>query len=87
VKEEYETRRAKYDGTDKDIATNTEEELASPMRKASTSTISRAEPRVLHGHTFTTEISFREVCVAIKETAFVTRFMPTLSSFTLHFIS
>lgn len=31
------------------------------------------EPRVLHGHTLTKEISFREVCRAINESAFETR--------------
>ena len=33
----------------------------------------QAEPRVLHGHTLTKEVSFRDVCAAIKETAFVNR--------------
>ena len=34
----------------------------------------RAEPRVLHGHTLTKEVSFRAVCMAIRESAFVYRY-------------
>jgi Phosphatidylinositol-specific phospholipase C, X domain len=36
--------------------------------------VRRAEPRVLHGHTLTKEVPFREVCEAIGETAFVNRY-------------
>lgn len=36
-------------------------------------TISKTEPRVLHGHTATKEISFRAVCAAIRDYAFATR--------------
>ena len=49
------------------------EALDMPRPWTSASTITRAEPRVLHGHTLTTEVSFRDVCVAINENAFISR--------------
>ena len=33
----------------------------------------RREPRVLHGHTLTKEVSFRDVCITIRDAAFKTR--------------
>lgn len=37
-------------------------------------TVSKSEPRVLHGHTATKEVSFRAVCSTIRDYAFVTRY-------------
>jgi hypothetical protein len=37
-------------------------------------TVSKTEPRVLHGHTATKEISFRDVCTTIRDYAFATRY-------------
>ena len=48
-----------------------EDAMPAPWTTASTKT--RAEPRVLHGHTLTKEVPFRDVCEAIKEGAFVAR--------------
>ena len=47
--------------------------LEMPTPWISASTAMRPEPRVLHGHTMTKEVTFRAVCAAIKDTAFVTR--------------
>lgn len=50
--------------------------LQLPDRWRSYSSLSRAEPRVLHGYTLTKEVSFRDVCAAIRDAAFVTRYQP-----------
>ncbi|PWY92697.1 phosphoinositide-specific phospholipase C [Aspergillus heteromorphus CBS 117.55] len=44
----------------------------------------RPEPRVLHGHTLTRETSFREVCYAIRDSAFVTNDLPVIVSLEVH---
>ena len=46
-------------------------QLPSPWITNTTAT--RIEPRVLHGHTLTKEVPFRDVCIAIREAAFTTR--------------
>ena len=47
--------------------------LQMPTPWVSATTAMRAEPRVLHGHTMTKEVSFRAVCSAIRDSAFTTR--------------
>lgn len=42
------------------------------------------EPRVLHGYTLTKEISFREVCTAIREHAFTASDLPLIVSLEVH---
>ncbi|KAI0173485.1 PLC-like phosphodiesterase [Hypoxylon sp. FL1284] len=42
------------------------------------------EPRVLHGYTLTKEISFRDVCEAIHESAFVVTDLPLIVSLEVH---
>ncbi|KAK4661923.1 uncharacterized protein QC763_708960 [Podospora pseudopauciseta] len=42
------------------------------------------EPRVYHGYTLTKEVSFREVCLAIRETAFETTDSPLIVSLEVH---
>lgn len=42
------------------------------------------EPRVLHGYTLTKEVSFREVCEAIRECAFVVSDLPLIVSLEVH---
>jgi Phosphatidylinositol-specific phospholipase C, X domain len=44
----------------------------------------RGEPRVLHGHTLTKEVSFRDVCYAIRDSAFVTSDLPLIISLEVH---
>ncbi|OOG00132.1 hypothetical protein ASPCADRAFT_204022 [Aspergillus carbonarius ITEM 5010] len=44
----------------------------------------RPEPRVLHGHTLTRETTFREVCYAIRDSAFVTSDLPVIVSLEVH---
>ncbi|KAI9657204.1 MAG: hypothetical protein M1829_006950 [Trizodia sp. TS-e1964] len=46
--------------------------------------VTRAEPRVLHGHTLTRDVSFREVCAAIRDSAFVTSDLPVIASLEVH---
>ena len=50
------------------------EALSMPKPWVSASTATRAEPRVLHGHTLTKEVPFRDVCAAIRDAAFVARY-------------
>jgi phosphatidylinositol phospholipase C, delta len=42
------------------------------------------EPRVLHGYTLTKEISFRDVCTAIRESAFAVTDTPLIVSLEVH---
>ncbi|KAG9546306.1 PLC-like phosphodiesterase, partial [Aureobasidium melanogenum] len=47
-------------------------------------TVSKTEPRVLHGHTATKEISFRAVCATIRDYAFATSDLPLIVSLEVH---
>ncbi|KAF4447213.1 hypothetical protein FALBO_16978 [Fusarium albosuccineum] len=42
------------------------------------------EPRVLHGYTLTKEVSFRAVCEAIRDSAFVASDLPVIVSLEVH---
>ncbi|KAI8715828.1 Phosphoinositide phospholipase C [Fusarium sp. LHS14.1] len=42
------------------------------------------EPRVLHGYTLTKEVSFRDVCVAIRDNTFATNDLPVIVSLEVH---
>jgi len=58
-----------------------------PEPAALTKTQSRSsivEPRVLHGYTLTKEVSFRDVCVAIRDSAFVVTDLPLVVSLEVH---
>ena len=50
-------------------------QLDLPAPWTSSSTATRAEPRVLHGYTLTKEVPFRDVCQAIREAAFLKRWV------------
>lgn len=49
-----------------------------------TATALRTEPRVLHGYTLTKEVTFRDVCYAIRDNAFVTSDLPVIVSLEVH---
>lgn len=55
-----------------------------PTPWKSVTTASRAEPRVLHGYTLTKEVSFRDVCNAIGDAAFVASELPVIVSLEVH---
>ncbi|SLM40745.1 Phospholipase C, phosphatidylinositol-specific, Y domain [Lasallia pustulata] len=66
-------------------ATNTiENSLGLPTPWISMSSAMRAEPRVLHGHTLTKDVPFREVCAAIRDAAFITSDLPVIVSLEIH---
>jgi len=44
----------------------------------------KGEPRVLHGHTLTKGTSFREICYAIRDSAFIASDLPVIVSFEVH---
>ncbi|KAJ5766615.1 uncharacterized protein N7511_004231 [Penicillium nucicola] len=44
----------------------------------------RGEPRVLHGHTLTKGATFREICYAIRDSAFVASDLPVVISLEVH---
>ncbi|OTA95571.1 hypothetical protein M434DRAFT_393632 [Hypoxylon sp. CO27-5] len=55
-----------------------------PPKKSPSPQAVAVEPRVLHGYTLTKEVSFREVCVAIRECAFVVSDLPLIVSLEVH---
>lgn len=56
-----------------------------PDEESATSHLPRkVEPRVLHGHTLTKGTTFREICYAIRDSAFVTSDLPIIISFEVH---
>ncbi|KAG5927578.1 hypothetical protein E4U42_002085 [Claviceps africana] len=46
--------------------------------------VAALEPRVLHGHTLTKEVSFRHVCEAIRDSAFTVSDLPLIISLEVH---
>jgi hypothetical protein len=59
-------------------------EIQEAVKRKSPDSVSLAEPRVLHGHTLTKDVPFRDVCVAIRESAFVVSEMPVIVSLEIH---
>ncbi|KAI1099441.1 PLC-like phosphodiesterase [Jackrogersella minutella] len=68
---------------EKEEASTSRRETA-PLKKSPSPQAIAVEPRVLHGYTLTKEISFREVCEAIKESAFVVTDLPLIVSLEVH---
>jgi hypothetical protein len=59
-------------------------ELEMPKPWVTATTAAKPVPRVLHGHTLTKDVSFRDVCVAIRESAFVNSDLPVIVSLEVH---
>ncbi|KAL9008472.1 MAG: hypothetical protein Q9173_006405 [Seirophora scorigena] len=80
--------RHSKESSDKDHSpantSTTGQSLSLPTPWKSASTIARAEPRVLHGYTLTKEVSFRDVCMAVREAAFVHSDLPIIVSLEVH---
>uniref|UniRef100_A0A8H7TRL0 Phosphoinositide phospholipase C n=1 Tax=Bionectria ochroleuca TaxID=29856 RepID=A0A8H7TRL0_BIOOC len=55
-----------------------------PSSRSSRPRFPKGEPIVTHGWTLTTPCGFREVCVAIRETAFVDNDLPVIISLEVH---
>ncbi|KAL8939063.1 MAG: hypothetical protein Q9216_003570 [Gyalolechia sp. 2 TL-2023] len=60
------------------------ESLDMPTPWKSATSAMRAEPRVLHGYTLTKEVLFRDVCVVIRDAAFVHSDLPIIVSLEVH---
>lgn len=54
------------------------------VKKTPTAPIGVVEPKVLHGFTLTKEITFRDVCIAVRDCAFVTTDLPLVVSLEVH---
>lgn len=52
--------------------------------KAGTPALLRPEPKVFHGYTLTKEVTFRDVCYAIRDNAFVATDLPIIVSLEVH---
>lgn len=55
-----------------------------PLKKTPSPRSVAVEPRVLHGYTLTKEVSFRKVCEAIRDHAFVVSDLPVIVSLEVH---
>ncbi|KAI1499948.1 PLC-like phosphodiesterase [Biscogniauxia marginata] len=72
---------SKADGGEK---TSVDPGTGAPPRKTPSPQAFAVEPRVLHGYTLTKEVSFREVCEAIRDNAFVVTDLPLIVSLEVH---
>ncbi|KAL8745445.1 MAG: hypothetical protein Q9190_002406, partial [Brigantiaea leucoxantha] len=77
-------RHSKRSQSESNGSSTEENTLALPAPWTSTTTATRAEPRVLHGYTLTKEVSFREVCTTIRDAAFVNSDLPVIVSLEVH---
>jgi hypothetical protein len=74
------SRKAGTTATTEKKDTPTMSPPGSPLKKVT----SPKEPRVKHGYTMTKEVSFREVCQAIRDYAFVVTDTPLIASLEVH---
>jgi hypothetical protein len=54
------------------------------LQKVPSLPVAPTEPRVLHGYTLTKEVSFRDVCMAIRDHAFAVTDLPLIVSLEVH---
>lgn len=54
------------------------------LQKVPSLPVAATEPRVLHGYTLTKEVSFRDVCMAIRDHAFAVTDLPLIVSLEVH---
>jgi phosphatidylinositol phospholipase C, delta len=54
------------------------------LQEVPTLPVAPTEPRVLHGYTLTKEVSFRDVCMAIRDHAFAVTDLPLIVSLEVH---
>lgn len=57
---------------------------ATAQKTSPSQTLAKSEPRVLHGHTLTKGTTFREICYAIRDSAFVASDLPVVVSLEVH---
>lgn len=83
--------RGKREDDEEEEEANTSTQAPAPPDEEEPTTIkpwrvasNRAEPRVLHGHTATREVSFRKVCETVGQYAFSASDMPLIVSLEIH---
>lgn len=54
------------------------------LRKSPITPVALVEPRVLHGYTLTSDVTFRSVCMAIRDHAFAVTDLPLIVSLEVH---
>lgn len=76
---------AEKDKETKPVAEGDEKSASSGvLQKVPSLPVAPTEPRVLHGYTLTKEVSFRDVCMAIREHAFAVTDLPLIVSLEVH---
>ncbi|KAI5249966.1 phosphoinositide phospholipase C [Aureobasidium subglaciale] len=76
--------KAEPQSKEKPVPSSTSPEHDSVGQAGLRRTVPKTEPRVLHGHTATKEISFRAVCATIRDYAFTASDLPLIVSLEVH---
>ncbi|TLS30095.1 hypothetical protein PpBr36_03716 [Pyricularia pennisetigena] len=63
---------------------STNDQNPSALQKTQTQDVQVIEPKVYHGYTLTKEVSFRDVCYAIRDDAFTASDLPLIVSLEVH---
>lgn len=77
------TNSARSDGAGA-TDTSAEANALPPIQRTTSPLAIAVEPRVLHGYTLTKEVSFRDVCRAIRDDAFTVTDLPLIVSLEVH---